>query len=146
MTDASKVSGKPLDLTRKLAGVAGMLLQLLGLVVLVITFTPLVNWWAGRLAGPWNDARGDVLIVLAASGSSDGIIGESSYRRSQYAVLAYREGWVQKMVISGGGKPPTADAMRDFIVSQGVPASIVLTETASVSTRESAMNLRRVVE
>lgn len=124
----------------------GIPLQLLGLLMLLVTFTPLVSWWAGLLAGSWNDPKGEVLIVLAGSGPTDGILGESSYLRSQYAVLAYREGWVRTVVISGGGTPPIATAMRDFIVCHGVPAERVITETGSQSTHESATQLRSVLQ
>lgn len=121
-------------------------LQALGLMVLLVTFTPLVSWWAGRLAGTWNDPKGDVLIVLAGSGPNDGILGEDSYLRSQYTVLAYREGWVRTIVVSGGGTPPIATAMRDFMVCQGVPAASVVTETSSRSTHESAIKLKALLQ
>ena len=114
--------------------------------MLAVTFTPLVNWWAEQLAGKWSDPKGDVLIVLTGSQASNGMLGESSYLRSQYAVLAYREGWVRTVLISGGGNPPTATAMRDFMVCQGVPGSIILTETNSASTRESALNLAKSLQ
>src|SRR3989442_13147927 len=62
----------------------------LGLLVCVVTFTPLVSPRGRILAGPWNDPKGDLLIVLGGSHGPDGIIGGSSYLRSHYSGLAYR--------------------------------------------------------
>src|SRR5215813_5065330 len=56
------------------SGLAG-----LGLLVVLVTMTPLVSWWAGALAGPWEDPAGDVLIVLGGSLLADGVMGPSSY-------------------------------------------------------------------
>ena len=118
----------------------------LGLLVVMVTFTPLVPWWAGRLAGSWEDPKGDVLIVLGGSSSRDGIIGESSYLRAQYAVTAYRQDGFHTVVLTGAGRPiPVATSMRDFMACQGVPASAMLSETASTSTRENALNSRSLL-
>lgn len=68
------------------------LLAGLGLLVVVVTFTPLVSWYSGLLAGAWEDPRGDVLIVLAAERLDSDTLGLGSYWRSVYANLAWREG------------------------------------------------------
>jgi uncharacterized SAM-binding protein YcdF (DUF218 family) len=125
---------------KRLCQVLSWLFSALGLLVVVVTFTPLVSWWGGELAGPWEDAKGDVLIVLSGSPASDGIIGESSYLRAQYAVLAYRRDGFRAIVLSGGGQPiPIATAMRDFMVCQRVPPGVIITETTSTSTRENGL-------
>ena len=64
----------------------------IGLLYATVSATPLVNWWAAGLAGRWEDPIGDTLIVLGGSMLEDGIIGESSYLRSMYAIRAYRAG------------------------------------------------------
>lgn len=110
-----------------------------GLLFLVISFTPLTAWWAQALARPWEDPRGDVLIVLG-SDRVDDMIGYSSYWRSVYAVWAYREGGFRRVVLSGGpGGAAVAAAMRDFLVASGVPSEAILVETESASTRENAL-------
>jgi len=76
---------------------------LLGLAVVLVTFTPLVGWWAVQLAGPWTDTRGDVMIVLTGNALSNGLIGETSYWRSAYTVMAWREGGWRQVIVSGGG-------------------------------------------
>lgn len=69
------------------SGLAG-----LGLLLILVTATPLVPWWTSLLAGPWQDPSGDVLIVLGGSLLENGVMGVSSYWRSTYAVLAWKEG------------------------------------------------------
>jgi uncharacterized SAM-binding protein YcdF (DUF218 family) len=119
----------------------------LGFLMVIVTFTPLDYWWATALAGPWNDPRGDILIVLAGSMGGEGIIGESSYLRAEYALLAYKPGGFHAIVISGGGKPvAVAIAMRNFLIGEGVPPSAILTEDASMSTRQSAILTTQLVK
>jgi uncharacterized SAM-binding protein YcdF (DUF218 family) len=112
----------------------------LGLLVVVVTATPIVPWWAARLAGPWTDARGDTLIIFSGSVLGNGMIGESSYWRSIYGALAYREGGFTEVVVSGGGKPlPIAVSIADYLVSQGVPRERIQLETQSRTTHENAL-------
>ena len=121
------------------------MLALVGLLVVLVTVTPVVNWWAGKLAGRWTDPGGDVLIVLGGSGTRSGMIGFDSYLRSQYAIEAYRSGGFSLILVCGGGNPPTALAMRNFLVSQGIPAAAVRMETESRSTRENALDAKQAL-
>ncbi len=107
-----------------------------GLLFVVVTLSPLDYWWATGLAGPWNKPKGDVLIVLGGSVLNDGTLGESSYWRSVYATRAYREGQFHQVVLSG---MPAAEAMKSFLVCQGVPPEVIRLETRSTSTRENAL-------
>jgi uncharacterized SAM-binding protein YcdF (DUF218 family) len=106
-----------------------------------------MQWAALQLAGPWNDPQGDVLIVLAGS-TMDGILGESSYLRSEYAILAYRQGHFRTVLVSGGSDPskPASAAMEEFIACHGVPPEAMLTETRSNSTRENALFSRPLLD
>ncbi len=106
------------------------------LLFAAITFSPLVLWWATSLSGPWNDPTGDVLIVLGNEVQPHGIIGETSYWRTVYAVRAWREGGFSHVIFSGADVAP---AMRTFAVSQGIPASAIEVENTSLSTRENAL-------
>lgn len=113
----------------------------IGALLTIVTVTPLVPWWARKLAGPWNDPRGEVLIVLSGSPANAEVIGESSYWRSAYAVLAYREGGFREIILTGGGSTsiPVAASMGAFLESQGVPSNLIVLETRSTSTRENAL-------
>jgi len=120
----------------------------LGLALVLVTCTPLVRWWAVALAGPWTDARGDVMIVLTGNVLGNGIIGETSYWRSAYTIMAWREGGWRQVIVSGGGggaSLPVGEAMKIFLESGGIPQNAILTDTQSLSTRESALNLARIV-
>ncbi len=114
----------------------------LGLLFVVVTVTPVLEWWSSALAGPWTEARGEVLIVLGSEGQTDGIIGESSYWRAVYAIRAWRQGGFREIVVSGAG---VADAMRDFMVNSGVPAAAIRVETQAGSTRENAVFVARML-
>jgi uncharacterized SAM-binding protein YcdF (DUF218 family) len=114
----------------------------LGLLFVMVTVTPVLEWWSSALAGPWTEARGDVLIVLGSEGQPDGIIGESSYWRAVYAIRAWRQGGFREIVVSGAG---VADAMRDFMVNSGVPAAAIRVETQAGSTRENALFVARML-
>lgn len=118
---------------------------LVGVLMLLVTTTPLVRWWGIRLAGPWDDPQGDTLIVLSGSGN-DEIIGYGTYLRCQYAVSAWKQGGFRKVIVSGGPQAhPQANAMRIFLVSQGVPDSAIFSERRSTSTRENALFTKELI-
>ena len=112
-------------------------LAALGLMVVVVTVTPLVKWYAGMLSGPWHEPRGDVLILLGADTPESGFMGRATYWRSLYALRAWREGGFQTIVVSGGNG--IAESVGQFLKLEGVPADKILLETRSVSTRENAL-------
>jgi uncharacterized SAM-binding protein YcdF (DUF218 family) len=118
----------------------------LGLLVLVVTVTPLVRWWTLILSENWTDASGDALVVFGNEMQPDGVIGVVSYWRTVYAVRAWREGKFQRMILCGGpAEHPVAEAMQQFVISQGVDPSRVLVDRESTSTRENALMARRLV-
>jgi uncharacterized SAM-binding protein YcdF (DUF218 family) len=120
-------------------------LAALGLLLLVVTFTPVVKWWATSLAGSWNEPQGDILIVLSGAGGTS-TIGYGDYLRSQYAVLAYRQHPFKMVVVSGGGEPvPQSEMMRDFMAFSGIPRDIIQVETRSTSTRENAVYVTQML-
>lgn len=114
----------------------------LGVLVAVVTLTPLVDWWAHLLSGRFTDPTGEVLIILSSSELADGIPDASSYWRAAYGIRAWRNGAFEKVVVSGG---QSADAMKAFLVCGGVPASAILVEDRSRSTRENALYTQGIV-
>lgn len=114
----------------------------LGLLFVVVTVTPVLGWWSSALAGPWTEARGDVLIVLGSEAQTDGIIGESSYWRTVYAIRAWRQGGFREIVVSGA---MAAEPMREFMVNSGVPAGSIRVETHAGSTRENAVFVTKML-
>lgn len=112
------------------------LLACLGAVLVVVMLLP-PRWYVNALAGPWRDPTGAALIVLGGDSLDGRMLGEGSYWRSVYAVLAWREGGFRRMILSG--EDGITGPMRDFVVCQGVPAEGVTVEDRSTSTRENAL-------
>ena len=123
------------------------LLAALGLVVLVICFSPLVESWARLLSGSWIDATGKVLIVPSGSALDQAILGDNTYGRCVYAIAAFREGGFERIVLTGSGAlgTPTSLLMRDFLLAHQIPAASIIVETESKTTRENARNIAPIV-
>ena len=117
-------------------------LALVGLVVVVVTVTPLVTCYANLLAGGWSAPDGQVLIVLGGSYFEPGIISEETYWRSVYALRLFRRGHFNKVVVVGRG---VAENMRQFLAFQGVPNDVIFLETRSTSTHENALYAARML-
>ncbi len=131
---------------RTLVRLASRGVTALGFLLLTVTSTPLVSWWAARLQGPWTDARGDILIVPSGSMEGAGILGESSYWRSFYAIVAWRDGGWRHIMITGGEPAPAAEVMRIFLEAGGVPVQAISIDSKSRTTRESALNVKSALE
>jgi uncharacterized SAM-binding protein YcdF (DUF218 family) len=114
----------------------------LGLLFAVITATPLLDYWTAALSTPLNENDGGVLIVLGGDIVSPEMIGLSSYWRSCYAVLEWRTGSYDRILVSGRAIAPL---MRDFIVGQGVPSQFVQVEITSLSTRQNALYVAAIL-
>jgi uncharacterized SAM-binding protein YcdF (DUF218 family) len=136
------VSGKVRPVMRRLLRIILILLASLGGLVAAVTIAP-PCWYVKLLAGPWPEPRGAVLIVLGGDVMDNGMLGETSYLRSLFAVLTWRGGSFRQVVLSGDSG--TTLPMRDFLVSQGVPASAILIEGRSTSTHENALNTAQFV-
>jgi uncharacterized SAM-binding protein YcdF (DUF218 family) len=116
---------------------------LFGLLVALVTATPLVSWISDWLARPWTAPHGDVLVVLSGSALPDGTIGLSSYWRCIYAARVFREGGFQRVFITGGsvsGETPISVSMQRLMIDLGVPADSISVETSSISTHENGIH------
>lgn len=111
-------------------------------ILLVILFTPLIPAWARALTDNWTDSPGETLIVLSAEIEADGVLGPSSYLRALYAVRAYRESPFRLIIVTGGrsgiSPKPLGEAMREFLIANGIPAEIIRAENRASNTRENA--------
>jgi uncharacterized SAM-binding protein YcdF (DUF218 family) len=135
-----------LDRTRRLTSWAGSATLVL---LLAIHLTPLTHYWARALAGNWTDGTGKTLVVPAAELESDGVLGPSTHLRTLYALRVYRESPFQTIIVTGGSQSnpphPAGEAMRAFLIANGVPPSVVRAENQSASTRENATYTRRLL-
>lgn len=123
------------------------LLALLGLVLILVTWAPIDNWWASVLEGQAYYPSGDVLIVLSGSRFEDSAMGWNSYLRSMYAARNFRSGGFKQIVVTGGAPSgtPISIVMADWMRCHGVPAGNIQVETTSSTTRESAMYTRELL-
>lgn len=133
--------------TRNVATISGWVVLLL---VILIHFTPLTEWWARALAGDWTDSPGDTLIVLSSEMEADGILGPSSYLRALYAIRAYREKAFRTIIVTGGltgaASVPLGDAFRNFLTAYGIPRNIILVENRAGSTHENALYIKPLLQ
>ena len=117
-------------------------LATIGLVTVLALATPIDYLWAHAYSGSIDQPKGDVLILLSAASDDKGMISFSSYWRARYALMAWREGGFQRIVISGGGGPGIAN----FLVMEGVPQQAIVAEWHSTTTRENGLETARLVQ
>ena len=133
----------------KLYRTAVKMLATVGLLFLLVTFTPFVSWYATKLARPWEPYEGDTLIVLSAarpntggSAAAPNVMDISTYWRCFMAVLYYREQPYKEVVVSG---KDSARGMRDFLVFSGIPADRILVENEASDTHQNAQFTARLL-
>ncbi len=91
----------------------------------------------------------DVIIVLGAGLRRDNTPGPALRRRSLHGAELWRQG-VAPMILCSGGMPGNrirseADACRELLEAEGVPADAILLEETSRSTEENALESRRLL-
>jgi len=119
------------------------LLAAIGLTTVLVLSTPIVSWWAQAYVGPMEQPRGDVLILLSAAADDKyGGISYSSYWRARQALFAWQTGGFKKIVICGGGSP----GIFNFLIADGIPREVIVTEWGSASTRENAMETAHLIQ
>lgn len=118
------------------------LLAAIGLITVLVMATPIVSWWALAYAGPIEQPKGDILIILAAARDDRGGISFSSYWRARHALLVWQTGSFKKIVISGGGGP----GILNFLIVEGIPREAMVAEWQSASTRENAIETARLLQ
>ena len=121
----------------------------IGACWLVITFTPVDQFIAGKLAVDWYEGNGDVLVVLGGSMLVPGTgpratIGYDTYLRTAYAAWMLKTFNFRRVVVSGGGG--LAEGMAKFLIADGVPASSILLESRSQSTSENASYVKQLLQ
>ncbi len=120
----------------------GRLFAAVGLIVVLVTVTPVDSWWAHAYSGTIEQPRGDVLILLSAANDDHGLISFSSYWRARYALLAWQTGGFQKIVISGGSGP----GIVNLLIAEGIPSQDIVAEWRSTSTRENGIETARLIK
>ena len=110
---------------------------------MLVISTPIVSWWARAYSGPIEQPKGDVLILLSAAADEKyGGISYSSYWRARKALFAWQTGGFRKIVICGDGGP----GIFNYLIADGVPREVFVTEPRSISTRENAIETARLAQ
>jgi vancomycin permeability regulator SanA len=89
-----------------------------------------------------NDYKGnaDVAVILGNKVYADGTLSPWLQGRVDKALELYRQGRVRKIFASGGiskspdGEQPEGNAMKNYLVSQGVPAVDIIADNAGQNT------------
>ena len=115
---------------------------ILGFLLILVTFTPVLRYYVSALSTPWGPQDGDTLIVLGQDTTQPDMLGIGSYWRSFYAVLVWRESHFHRVIVTGRGAAPL---MRDLMVNQGVPRDAIVVEDSATSTRENAQYVARLL-
>ncbi len=130
-----------MSILRKTGRGLNHLLAAIGLITVLVMFTPVVSWWALAYAGPIEQPKGDVLILLSAAADDNGGISYSSYWRARQALFAWQTGGFNKIVISGGGP-----GILNFLIAEGIPREAIIAEWRTTSTRENAIETARLIQ
>jgi uncharacterized SAM-binding protein YcdF (DUF218 family) len=123
--------------------------SLIGIAVLVVSFTPLVPSLAAKMATDWYQGNGDVLVVLGGSMLVPGTgprsaLGYDSYLRVVYASWVLQSAHYKCVITSGSDG--LAENMAAYLTSHGVSPSIILLENRSHSTAENASYTKSLLE
>lgn len=94
--------------------------------------------------------KSDVIIVLGARVKPDGSLSNSLQYRLETAMQLYEEGYASRFIVcgaQGADEPVTeAEAMRDYLLAQGVPQESIFSDDQSVNTRQNLENARAIMQ
>ncbi|HSB70897.1 MAG TPA: YdcF family protein [Candidatus Methylomirabilis sp.] len=121
------------------------ILGLIGVVVfLACAYTPLPNLLAHSLAARSRLEPAEAIVVLAASVSEDGALGDVSLRRAIQGIVLQRKGLAPLLVLSGPAPdtgPTEAEVRAALALDLGVPAEAINMESRGRTTREEAIRI-----
>ncbi|HXJ40592.1 MAG TPA: YdcF family protein [Bryobacteraceae bacterium] len=115
---------------------------ILGFLVILITVTPALRWWTSALSTNWGPDDGDVLVILGSGLIETETLGHSSYLRSYYGAVTWKDRHFKRAIVSGRNAAPL---MADFLATHGVPREAINEENESDSTHENAVNVTRML-
>jgi uncharacterized SAM-binding protein YcdF (DUF218 family) len=126
------------------------MLRVLGLAgitgVLICALTPLPNTIIARMGGAERLDRSDAVVVLARGGfDPDGVLSNSSLRRTVRGIDLYQRGFAPLLVLSGvtrsQGRVDEAILRARLAQALGVPAEAILAVSSGRTTHEEGRRL-----
>ena len=134
-----------MGLVRRHPVLSGVTLVLL-VALIVVGASAITVWRAAHNDDASHVDRADLIIVLGAA-QYGGTPSPVFQGRLDHAVLLYRQGRADSVMVVGSRSPgdttTEAEAGRDYLVSQGVPAGSVLVEPVGRTTYESLVGASR---
>lgn len=130
----------PRKLTRFAYPLICLLATLLACVIILYVSIPMSNT---------AQAKFDVILVLGNPASRDGSIAPIAKSRVLEAIRQYRAGMAPALLMTGGAAANQfveAQVMRQFALSQGVPATDVYAEGQSLNTIQNAFYSSRMMQ
>lgn len=122
----------------------------LGAVVVAAANAVVVSRTSDRVTTDPDDLdRVQVAIVPGSRVRDDGSLGRVVAERVEAATALYRDGTVDKVLVSGDNGTATynePDAMRDAVLAAGVPAEDVFTDYAGFSTWHTMRRAKEIFE
>jgi uncharacterized SAM-binding protein YcdF (DUF218 family) len=91
--------------------------------------------------------QADVAVVLGARAYADGRPSDALADRVRTGCQLYREGWVSKLIFSGGpgeGAIHETESMKRMALQLGVPAEDIILDERGVNTRATAKNTEAI--
>ena len=120
-----------------------------------------LKWTALLLTAPLAAGVGVLLLLGARDGGANAdciVVPGAALRkgrrpsnaleyRLEGALRLYRQGRAPVIIVTGGGEGDwdEAAAMADWLAGQGVPRDAIITENASATTRDSGVNVARIM-
>lgn len=126
----------------------GVALVLLVVVTLVVA-SAITVWRAAHTDDASRVERADIIIVLGAA-QYNGTPSPVFQGRLDHGILLFRQGRADRVMVVGGKAPgdstTEAQAGRDYLVSQGIPAASALAEPVGRTTYESLVGAARYMK
>jgi uncharacterized SAM-binding protein YcdF (DUF218 family) len=122
--------------------------MLLGILLLAVSFTPLVAWMSRYLEVDWFQGDGDVLVVLGGSMLVDGTgpqatMGYDSYLRCAYASWILQRYRYSDVVLSG--PDGLAQAMAQYLAAHGAKEPLLM-ENSARTTWQNAEFVKKILD
>ena len=114
-----------------------------------VCYLAVVGWVAYAETHVRPKQPSEAILVLGAQVKEDGSLSLALNRRLSLARAEYLQN-PQLIITCGGQGPdepaPEGDVMRNWLISQGVPAEQVLAETSSINTRKNLEHAKSMME
>lgn len=110
-------------------------------------------WLLGHIIYSTIDGLGDagtsadIAVILGNKVNEDGTLSKRLEKRLECGLALYRQGRAKRILVSGGlGKEGfyEGDKMRDYMIANGVPDSVIIVDNLGTNTIATVENLRKL--